>query len=173
MRALCDGRERMNRTLYWSISFAAVIATLGLDRLSKWWLLGPFAIADREPVGVTSFFNLVMVWNRGISFGLLGGNDELGRWLLIVFSVIVVAVLVAWLFRVETVLLALGLGFVIGGAIGNIWDRVIWGAVADFFDFHVAGYHFWAFNIADAGISTGVAILLYDAFWVSGKKTTV
>ncbi len=163
----------MKRIAYPAMGLVTAALVLGLDRLSKWWLLEPFAIAEREPVTVTSFFNLVMVWNPGISFGLLGSNEQLGRWLLIGFSVIVVAVLIAWLFRIGSGLLALGLGFVIGGAIGNIWDRVIWGAVADFFDFHVAGYHFWAFNAADAGISTGVALLLYDAFWGSGKETTI
>lgn len=170
MHPLRDGRGRMKTKPYWAMGLMTAACVLGLDRLSKWWLLEPFAIAEREPVTVASFFNLVMVWNPGISFGLLGGNQELGRWLLIGFSVIVVAILVAWLFRIGSGLMALGLGFVIGGAIGNIWDRVVWGAVADFFDFHVAGYHFWAFNIADAGISTGVAFLLYDAFWGSGRE---
>lgn len=115
MHALCERRERMKKNLYCAMGLATAACVLGLDRLSKWWLLEPFAIAEREPVMVTSFFNLVMVWNPGISFGLLGDNQELGRWLLIGFSAIVVAILIAWLFRIGSGLLALGLGFVIGG----------------------------------------------------------
>lgn len=137
-------------------------AVLILDQASKAWL-----IAWMDSHGgwqqITGFFNLVMVWNRGISFGMLQ-SGETGRWLLVGFSVLVCLGLAIWLRRQTQRLPILALGAVIGGAVGNITDRVWRGAVADFFDFHLMGYHWPAFNVADCAISIGVAMLLYDSF---------
>lgn len=113
-------------------------------------------------VPVTDFFNLVMVWNRGVSFGLFSGADA--RWVLVAVSLVVVAVLTVWLRRADNPLLAVGLGMVIGGAIGNVIDRLWHGAVVDFLDFYAYGEHWPAFNVADSGICVGVGLLLLDSF---------
>jgi signal peptidase II len=137
-----------------------------LDQLSKAWLLVWLAEQDgwRQ---MTGFFNLVTVWNRGISFGMFQ-SGETGRWLLVILSTFVSLGLGLWLWRQTRVLPSLALGAVIGGALGNIIDRIWRGAVADFFDFHLMGYHWPAFNIADSAITIGVVVLLYDSFRSDG-----
>lgn len=139
------------------------LAILTADQLSKWWVLEAFRLPWRGSVEVLPFFSLTMVWNRGISFGLLPADSELGRWALVAFTLAVAGVVLWWLRRAETRLVALALAMVLGGAIGNIIDRVRFGAVADFVHLHAGGYSFYIFNVADAAISVGVALLLLDA----------
>jgi signal peptidase II len=136
--------------------------TLAADRVSKEALIG--RLDGQDPVAVTDFFTLVMVWNRGVSFGLFQQGDDVGRYLLTGFAVVVALVLIAWMWRNGARIAVIGLALVAGGALGNAYDRVVYGAVADFFDFHLDGIHFWAFNIADAAITIGVGFLLLDAF---------
>jgi signal peptidase II len=138
------------------------LLTLIVDRLSKFWLVG--YMAD-HPFGieVTPFFNLVMVWNTGVSFGLFGGSGESGRWILSILALAITCALTVWLWRATSRLVALALGLVIGGALSNVIDRLYWGKVADFFDFHVAGYSWPAFNLSDSGIVVGVVLLLLDS----------
>ncbi|MDP6812921.1 MAG: signal peptidase II [Alphaproteobacteria bacterium] len=150
---------------------ALAAAVLVADQLSKLWLLDWLAGHDGQ-VQLTGFFNLVTVWNRGISFGLLQ-SGEAGRWLLSIVSLVVCAALVVWLRRVDRLLPALALGAVIGGALGNVADRLLRGAVADFFDFHLMGYHWPAFNIADSAITIGVGMLLLDAFRAGDKRAEI
>jgi len=141
---------------------AMALVVLGLDQLSKYWLL--IWLADQGGwIKLTSFFNLVTVWNRGISFGMFQ-SGEIGRWLLVSFSSLVCLGLGIWLWRQTRTWPVFALAMVIGGALGNIIDRILRGAVADFFDFHVMGYHWPAFNFADSAITIGVAMLLYDSF---------
>lgn len=145
------------------------VAVLLADQASKYWLIGVMQDAG-GPIEVTGFFNLVMVWNRGISFGLLQSGDT-GRWLLALLAAGVSVVLLFWLRRVDHPLTGYGIGAVLGGAVGNLIDRVSSrAAVADFFDFHVMGYHWPAFNIADAAITLGVgAILLHSLIDDGGR----
>ena len=143
----------------WGLGVAALV--LAADQLSKLWLIGVVQGAGGY-IEVTGFFNLVMVWNRGISFGLLP-SEGAGRWVLIGVTGAIVVALLVWLSRVTERWLALSLGLVIGGASGNIIDRVVYGAVADFFDMHAFGYHWPAFNIADSAIVIGVCMLALDA----------
>ena len=141
---------------------AMALVVLGLDQLSKYWLL--IWLADQGGwIKLTSFFNLVTVWNRGISFGIFQ-SGEIGRWLLVSFSSLVCLGLGIWLWRQTRLWPVFALAMLIGGALGNIIDRILRGAVADFFDFHVMGYHWPAFNFADSAITIGVAMLLYDSF---------
>lgn len=146
---------------YRTFGLALLVLTLLLDRISKEWLVG--LLDGQDPITVTSFFNLVMVWNRGVSFGLFQQGDDAGRYLLTGFAVIVGLVLIVWMLRSSTRLGVAGLALVAAGALGNAYDRVVFGAVADFLDFHFAGYHFWAFNVADSAITIGVGFLLLDA----------
>lgn len=139
----------------------AIIA-IALDQLSKWIMLDVVGIATRPPIEVTPFFNLVMVWNYGVSFGMFSHPERWMVYVLIAVALAIVGFMLHWLWRAEKMWVALALGLVIGGALGNVIDRLRFGAVADFFDVHVAGYHWPAFNIADSCIFIGVALLIWD-----------
>ena len=138
-----------------------------MDQLSKWLMLSVVDIANRPPIEVTPFFNLVMVWNYGVSFGMLSQPGTNVVYFLIGVAFIMVGVLLFWLWRATDRWVASAIGLIIGGALGNVVDRFLYGAVADFFDFHVAGYHWPAFNIADSAIFIGVALLLWDGLFRS------
>lgn len=143
-------------------------AILVADQISKFWILDLFRLGERGVVEVLPFFNLVLVWNRGVSFGLLAADGDLGRWLLILVTIGIAVLVLFWLRRATGPLMAVALAMVLGGAIGNIIDRLRFGAVVDFVQLHAAGYSFYVFNIADAAISIGVALLLLDAIF-SGR----
>lgn len=117
---------------------------------------------------VTGFFNLVPVWNTGVSFGLFGDAGT-SRWILVALALIIVGVLFVWLTRAGAGLVAVALVLVIGGALGNVLDRIFYGAVIDFFDIHAFGFHWPAFNIADSTIVLGTALLLYDGLFGSPR----
>ena len=119
-------------------------------------------------IAVTGFFTLVPVWNRGVSFGMFADGSDVTRWLLTGFAGIVSMALIIWMSRGGSRLLVLSLSLIIGGAIGNIIDRIRYGAVIDFVDLHVGGYHWPAFNVADSAICIGVGVLIIDNFRASG-----
>lgn len=158
----------MNRAIGYGLAAGVFV----LDRLSKWWLLGGFDLAAKSPVEIFPFFNLTLVWNRGISLGLFQMEGEGGRFLLIALTAAITALVAAWLWRAEKLHLALALGLVMGGAVGNIWDRLQYGAVADFLHFHLGSLSFYIFNLADAAITVGVAILIFDALLLPKKRNT-
>lgn len=142
------------------------MAALVLDQASKLLMLYGFHFREMPPgaaVPVLPFFNLVMVWNPGVSYGLLPAHGPLGTAFLAMFSVVAVGALSWWLWRADRASLAVGLGLVIGGAIGNLIDRLVYGRVADFFHFYFHGYDWYVFNVADCAITFGVGVLLYDA----------
>jgi signal peptidase II len=157
---------------------AAVIIVL--DQLSKWWVVEtlmrpqgvwetPFYTPNR--IEILPVFDLVMAWNRGVSFGIFN-ND--GSWNAIALSVLSVAIslgLLAWMKKAQSRLVVLALGGIVGGALGNVVDRVRWGAVADFLDVHVAGHHWPAFNLADSAISVGAALLVLDALFAKPSSS--
>ncbi|MCC7272132.1 MAG: signal peptidase II [Alphaproteobacteria bacterium] len=149
--------------------FALAAAVLAADQATKAWAIDYLAV--QAPLGrgrvepVTDFFNLVVVWNRGVSFGLFQADAAITRWGLAAIALAVAVGLSFWLVRARHGLVAAALGLIIGGALGNVVDRVRFGAVFDFLDFHAMGYHWPAFNIADAGISVGVAALLIDGLF--------
>lgn len=146
--------------------FIAVAAALVADQGTKLLMLYVFGFAQMSQyahIDVLPFFNLVMVWNPGVSYGLFKATGPSGTALLVTFSLAAVAGLGFWLWRSSRRALAIGLGLVIGGAIGNLIDRMVYGAVADFFHFHAFGYDWYVFNVADAAIVFGVMALLYDA----------
>jgi signal peptidase II len=150
-------------------AYALAAVVVALDQLSKAWVLGPLDLPDRGVIQVLPFFRLSMVWNPGVSFGLLAARGDLGRWLLVAFAACVVSALALWARRVERPLTALAAGLIMGGAIGNnIVDRVRFGQVVDFLDFGGLGFK-WVFNVADSAISIGVALLLLEM--LLGSKT--
>jgi len=143
--------------------------TVVADQASKLWLLFVFDIGAKGTVTVAPFFDLVLVWNRGISYGLLTQDSQLGRLGLIAFACVAIIALIMWLARVTSPLTAAAIGLITGGAIGNAIDRIAYGAVADFFAFHAFGFEWYIFNIADVAIVAGVIGLLYDSL-VGGHK---
>jgi signal peptidase II len=148
---------------------ALVVAIL--DQASKAYVLGPLGLPDIGQITVLPIFRLTMVWNPGVSFGLLAAKGDLGRWLLTAFAAAVVAGLAIWVRRANRWLTSVSVGLIMGGAIGNnIVDRVRFGAVADFLDFSGIGFK-WVFNVADSAITVGVALLLLEMVLTAKSPT--
>ena len=145
----------------------AAIVVLALDQASKLWLLNVFDIARRGAVKLTPFFDLVLAWNVGISFGWFQNESPVAQISLMVIKAVAVIVLGVWMAWSRTLIATVALGLIIGGAVGNAIDRVAYGAVVDFALFHLQiGGHRWewyVFNLADSAIVAGVAALLYDS----------
>jgi signal peptidase II len=144
------------------------IVTLIVDQASKLWLLDVFDIAHRGTVRVTPFFDLVLAWNIGISFGWFQNDSPAAQIALMAIKAVAVIALGVWLARSRTVMAAVALGMIIGGAVGNAIDRFVYGAVVDFALFHVQigekTFNWYVFNLADVAIVAGVVALLYDSF---------
>jgi len=157
----------MTATLTRGLGLAVVVVTL--DQATKLWALSALFDPPRR-IEVLPMLDFVPVWNRGVSFGLLASDSPWGPWLLSGFALVVCGFLLAWLIKARTWPLIWGLGAVIGGAIGNVIDRLMYGAVVDFIDVHVGSWHWPAFNIADSAITLGVVLLLLDAFGVGAAK---
>lgn len=151
------------------LAIALVVAVVVLDQLSKVLLVDLMQAQGGAHIELLPFFDLVMVWNSGVSFGLFSGNPEDTRWILAGVNIVLALVLAVWLARTEGRRTRLGLALVIGGAIGNAIDRFVYGRVADFFDFHVGAWHWPAFNIADTAITVGVVLLLFDSLFGAGE----
>lgn len=151
---------------------AALIAltTLVLDQASKLYLLFVFELFLHEPVSLGPFAELIVVWNRGISYGLLQQETDLGRWLLVGFSLSVAIGLGVWMLRTPHRFLAASIALIVGGAIGNVIDRIAYGAVFDFVHVYVGTFSWYVFNIADAAIVAGVIGLVYDSFVLEGRR---
>lgn len=174
------------------IGFGLVIDLIIFDQISKWLILESvfkpalgleslgivewFSAPERLPfisVELTSFFNLTMVWNEGISFGLFQSGNP---WPLSIMALVISTIFSIWLVRTKSWVEVIALSMVIGGAIGNVIDRLHFGAVADFFDFHINGWHYPAFNIADSCISIGIVILVVNSLFLdkhSNKKESI
>ena len=169
------------------LGLSLIIDIILFDQLSKWWIteyiirplidgtpigLGEWIMnaPDRLSAGISTaimpYFNLTMVWNEGVSFGML---QDAGIWPLAIMAMVISAFLGHWLWKSTSKFEAVSLGMIIGGAIGNTIDRFRFGAVADFFDVYVGTYHWPAFNIADAAISIGVVLLLIHGMFLDKK----
>lgn len=146
----------------------AAVAVLIADQASKLWLLFAFDIGHRGAVSITPFFDLVLAWNTGISYGWFQTESPAAAAILLAFKAVAVVLLAIWMARSHTCMATIGLGLMIGGAIGNAVDRFAYGAVMDFALFHlqVEGktYSWYVFNLADVAIVVGVIALLYDSF---------
>ncbi len=150
----------MPKSLPWFLAAALVVAT---DRLTKWLMLG--WLRPGESYEVTGFLNLVLVYNRGAAFSFLADAPGWQRPFFIAVALIVSAIVSWMLWRSPgRRLLSAGLALILGGALGNLWDRAAWGAVADFLDVHAFGWHWPAFNVADSAISVGAVVLIAESF---------
>src|SRR6185369_9688901 len=142
---------------------AVAAIALVLDQATKFFFHDLLVVGGPRAIEVLPFFNLVTVWNYGISFGLFTS----GSVVFVGLALAIVVALLVWLRSVTAPLIAVALGLVIGGAIGNVIDRLRFGAVFDFLDFHVAGWHWPAFNVADSAICVGVFLLCIDALFLT------
>jgi signal peptidase II len=151
------------------LGLIAAALVCALDQATKLWLLGPFDLANKGFVHLTSFLAFVLTWNPGISYGLFPQDTDFGRYTLLALKTGAVVILWVWLARAETRLTALSLGLIIGGAFGNAIDRLAYGAVMDFVLFHIdtetIKFAWYVFNLADAAIVAGVIGLLYESFF--------
>ncbi|MHB2167033.1 signal peptidase II [Alsobacter sp. R-9] len=152
------------------LGFALVALVFLADQALKAWILFVFQLPERPPVRVWPLFDLVMVWNRGISYGLFQQHEDWGQWALVVLSVVAAIGLGVWLWRASSLLVAVALGLLIGGALGNAVDRAVYGAVADFVLLYWIPFFPYVFNLADSAIVAGVGLLLYDSLVVEGRR---
>jgi signal peptidase II len=146
------------------LSYALCLLVLVLDQASKLFVLHSLDLEHTQPLIISAFFDLILVWNRGISYGLFQQNDATGQAILLGATGIAILGLLVWMARVRTARLAVALGFLTGGAIGNAIDRAAYGAVVDFLHLHWGEWSWYVFNLADAAIVVGVVILMYDSW---------
>lgn len=153
------------------LGLIVTLAGCAVDQAVKLWVLFGARLAETGPIALAPFAELRLIWNYGISYGFLQAESELGRWGLVAFSVVAVVALTVWMVRAESRVLAVSLGLVIGGAIGNAIDRAWWGAVVDYAHLFLPdrSRSWYVFNLADVWIVVGVVGLLYDSV-VSGPK---
>lgn len=148
------------------IGFTWAILFLIADQLSKAAVINWFYHGG-EAITVTSFFNIILTFNRGISFGLFHADSPYGVYALLVIAVILSALVGNWLWHAENKCQSICFGMILGGALGNIYDRVTYGAVVDFLDFHAFNYHWYTFNIADCGIVIGAILLIINLVFLT------
>ncbi len=142
---------------------AVAVAVFALDQASKFAVVHGFAVVEAEPRSLGPFLDLTLRLNPGISFSFFPQNTQAGVALLLAFTLGATALLGVWLWRTKDLLIGAGIGAIIGGAIGNAVDRLTFGAVVDFLDLHAFGRHFFVFNLADAAINVGVALLVIES----------
>lgn len=151
-------------SVLWSVFLGADI--LILDRLHKYIQIDVFGWTGGEVVPVTPFFDYILVWNTGISYGLFGWMTPA---MLVGIMGLAMVALAVWWWKDESLLTRMGIALAIGGALSNAIDRVVYGAVADFFHFHVGNFSWYVFNIADVAITLGVVLMIADVLWPRRK----
>lgn len=151
---------------YSALGLATALVTYALDQLSKYWVVQIYGLEQHQPLAIAPFMDFVLLWNRGVSYSMFQSNMQ---WVLVCFSLCICLVLWSWLSRTARKLTALALALIIGGALGNATDRVVYGAVVDFIHFFWGDFHWYVFNIADCAIVAGVALLFYDS-WREGAN---
>lgn len=159
----------MTRNALTLVGVVSALVVLVADQASKWWVLHGIDLPSVGQVVLLPVLNLTMVWNRGVTFGLLNGFGTWGSVILAAVALGVVAALAVWLRRAESRLVAVAIGMIAGGAIGNVIDRVRYGAVVDFIHAHIetrwGDFSWYVFNVADAAIVCGVAALVIESQW--------
>ena len=152
----------MTRNRLTGLGITAMLLVFAADQASKAWILYGLRLPELGRVDLLPVLSLTMVWNQGVTFGLFRAQGAWGPLLLTAVAVAIVAALAVWLRRAESRLVALSLGAIAGGAIGNVLDRLRFGAVVDFIHLHAGGWSWYVFNVADAAIVCGVAALVLD-----------
>lgn len=152
-----------------SLGLLVAVLTLAIDQANKLWLIFGYDIAQRQPIHLTSFFDVVFAKNPGISYSLLSASSPAGRYGLLAVTLIATACLAFWLYRSRTWITAFALGLIIGGALGNAYDRLVYGFVADFYHFHLGAFSWYVFNLADVAIVVGVGLLLFESVLTNGS----
>lgn len=142
------------------VSWAAIWAAL--DQTSKWAIVHGAGFVEGEPHAILPFLDFTFIWNPGISYGLLDGSGDTGRWLLSGLAVLAIGYFMWMLKAGETARVGIAYALLAGGALGNLVDRLWYGAVVDFVSLHWDGYYWYVFNLADVWISLAVALLLLD-----------
>jgi signal peptidase II len=160
------------RTLSWLKWFALAATVVLLDQLTKLWIVGQFSLGESRYV--SGIFNLVRAHNEGAAFSFLSDAGGWQRWLFSIISIVVSVIIAVWLTRLprQRVLEGLALSLILGGALGNLYDRLTLGYVVDFLDFHWAGWHFAAFNVADMAISVGAVLIIIDGLFFQQANET-
>ena len=153
--------------------FLIAAIMLAVDQANKLWRLNVFDIEARQPVRLAPFFDVIAARNPGISYSLLSAHSPAGRWALVGFTALATVLIGVWLWRTTTRLVAVALGLIVGGALGNAIDRFSYGWVADFYYFHVGAFHWYVFNLADVGIVLGVILLLFDSLGLHAPRPDV
>jgi signal peptidase II len=155
-----------------SFGFSIAALVFGLDQLAKWVVTGPLQLREVGQVVLLPIFNLTYTENNGISLGLLNATNPVGRWMLVALTSVIAIGVAYWIGKEKNRFDQLALGMVLGGALGNILDRVRFGYVVDFADLHFGDFRpFLVFNVGDAAISIGVVILLLRAFLTRKERT--
>ena len=154
------------------LGLVAALVVLAADQASKWWILNVVDLPDIGQIVVLPVLNLTMVWNRGVTFGLLTNSGQWSYLLLAAVALAVVVGLVVWLRRAESRLVATALGAIVGGALSNVIDRLRFGAVVDFIHAHLGDWSWYVFNVADAAIVCGVAALVIDGLLPHGRSAS-
>lgn len=162
--------NRVSRLKLWgpfsALGLKVAACVFALDQLSKWWVLTIVNIDERPPVQITPFMDLVMAWNKGVSYSLFTTDAQV---LLIAVSLVISGFIWIWIAKARRALGALAFGMVLGGALGNALDRLLHGAVVDFVHLHWGTWSWYIFNIADIAIVAGVALLLYEGLFVASE----
>jgi signal peptidase II len=158
------------RGLYGVALIAAILAVIA-DQASKWALLELVGLRnDPTPIRILPVFDIVMWWNRGTSFSLFRTGEAWGPYVFSIAALVIIGLLMLWLSRIASPVLAAAIGAVIGGALGNVIDRLRFGAVADFFYAHLGDYGWPAFNVADSLIVVGIGVLVFDGMFLTRKS---
>ena len=151
------------------LGLLVAILAIGVDQATKWWIL-IYIMDPPRVINVTPFFNLVLVWNRGISFGMFSDESTARVWILSFLALGIVGFLANWLWKAESKRVAISLGLIIGGALGNVIDRAVHSAVLDFLDFYAGSVRCPAFNAADSFITVGAILLILDSLFSRGSN---
>jgi signal peptidase II len=146
------------------VALLAAVLVAALDQASKWWILEK-VMQPPKVIPVTPFLDIVLVWNRGITFGMFNDHGAAQPFVFTALAIVIAAGLVIWLRSVGQAWVAVAIGGILGGAVGNVLDRLRLGAVVDFIDVHVAGWHWPAFNVADSAITVAVIAIAADALF--------
>ncbi len=151
------------------LAYLIAVVTIALDQLTKAWVVYGLDLTRRGHIEVSGIFDLTLVWNRGMSFGLGSGHGDLARWGFSIFAICIAAAVAWWARTTDKPLMAWTLGLLMGGAIGNVVDRIRYGAVVDFLDFSGLGFP-WVFNVADSAITVGAVLIVIEAFWPAVRQ---